>query len=151
MSWHHPNSRGLLEYKYQVLIINNICYMYNLYYFIIIACVCTYNLFPDCIHWEHDLIRAEEWECGHPGVISHVVAPLEMPYPISLSHTLSILLTLLTAEIPMVNFNFHFSMLILRYTSNYPCVNEAKFKLCTSNSQGQAEVLIWCFLLLCWA
>lgn len=77
---------------------------------------------------------------GYLGVISDIVAPSEMLYTIQPSSNLLILLTLLTAEILTENFYFIFIMLILRYTSNYPCVNEVRFKLFTSNCQGQAEV-----------
>lgn len=109
--------------------------MHSLYYFIIIARTCIYNLFPQHVRQEGD--KAEEQEWGYLGVISDTVAPLETLCTIHQSNNLITLLALQTAEILTENLNSIFIMLILRYPSNYLCVNEARFKLFTSNSKGQ--------------
>lgn len=84
-------------------------------------------------------MKAEERELGYLGVISSIIAPLEMLDVTQPSNNLILFLTLLTVEILMETFNFTFTMLILRQTSNYPCTNEARFELFTSKSQGQEE------------
>lgn len=120
--------------------------MYSLYYFIIILCTCIYILFAQLICWGCDsAIKTEDWDWGYLGFASGIFAPLEMLDAVQLSNHLPTPLTLLTTEILLENFNFTFIMLILTYTSNYPCVNKARFKLFTSDRQGQAEAC--CFLL----
>lgn len=59
-------------------------------------------------------MQAEEWELGYLGVISNIVAPLEMLDVTQPSNNLILFLTLLTVEILMETFNFIFTMLILR-------------------------------------
>lgn len=59
-------------------------------------------------------MKAEEWESGYLGVISSIIAPLEMLDVTQPSNNLILFLTLLTVEILMETFNFTFTMLILR-------------------------------------
>lgn len=59
-------------------------------------------------------MKAEEWELGYLGVISNIVAPLEMLDVTQPSNNLILFLTLLTVEILTETFNFIFTMLILR-------------------------------------
>lgn len=59
-------------------------------------------------------MKAEERELGYLGVISGIIAPLEMLDVTQPSNNLILFLTLLTVEILMETFNFTFTMLILR-------------------------------------
>lgn len=59
-------------------------------------------------------MKAEERELGYLGVISSIIAPLEMLDVTQPSNNLILFLTLSTVEILMETFNFTFTMLILR-------------------------------------
>lgn len=59
-------------------------------------------------------MKAEERELGYLGVISSIIAPLEMLDVTQPSNNLILFLTLLTVEILMETFNFTFTMVILR-------------------------------------
>lgn len=58
-------------------------------------------------------MKAEKWELGYLGVISSIIAPLEMLDIIQPSNNLILFLTLLTVEILMENFHLIVTMLIL--------------------------------------
>lgn len=58
-------------------------------------------------------MKAEKWELGYLGVISSIIAPLEMLDIIQPSNNLILFLTLLTVEILMENFHLTVTMLIL--------------------------------------
>lgn len=59
-------------------------------------------------------MKAEKWELGYLGVISSIVAPLELLDIIQPGNNLILFLRHLTVEILMENFNLIVTMLILR-------------------------------------